>query len=236
MKRFSLLKSEKSGRHYRNRADAGIRLANVLRHYARKGAVVLGLPRGGVAVAAEIAKALKAPLGVVLVRKIPHPNTPEYAIGAVAANQDAFYNQSEIAFIDKSWLQRQETAERDLIKKRQALYYGDRKPPDIRHKIVILADDGIATGFTMEAAVRAVRKQQPAKVVVAVPVAPQDSIDRLERLCDEVIVLDNPGDFMGAVGSHYLEFDQVDDEEVVTLLQEVYDDIRQTAAPRSGPA
>ena len=133
--------------------------------------------------------------------------------------------------VDKAWLKGAEKSARELIEHRRRLYYGeDFTPPEVRGKLVVLVDDGIATGFTMEAAVRAMRKKHAKRIVVAVPVAPRDSVDRLETVADEVVVLDNPENFLGAVGSHYLEFAQVDDEEVRALLREVRDDLRQTAA------
>lgn len=208
---------------YINRQDAGIQLAKALRTLKGKGAVVLALPRGGISVAAEVAKELGAPLGLVMVRKIGHPAFPEYAIGAVAEDQEPVYDERELAAIDGKWLKEAEDAARKLIEQRRQLYFGDNvTPPDVRGKTVVLVDDGIATGLTMEAAVRAMRAKKAKRIIVAVPVAPQDSINMLEAAADEVIVLDDPKDFLWAVGSHYIEFEPVEDEEVREILQEAH--------------
>jgi len=217
--------------YYRNRQEAGKELAEVLAQYRGKSTVVLSLPRGGVVLGAEVAKSLRAPLGVVLVRKIGHPSYAEYAIGAVAEAETPVYNQSEIAGIDKKWLMKAVAAARELIKRRREQYYGDDfTPPNLLNKIVLIVDDGIATGLTMLAAVQAVRNQHPKQVVVAVPVASQESVDELQRSVNQVIVLDNPENFLGAVGAHYQEFEQVSDNQVKSLLREVQHDILNNAA------
>lgn len=214
---------------FRDRSDAGKRLAQVLRHFKSKDTVVLALPRGGIVLGAEVAKELKAPLGLVLVRKIGHPSYSEYAVGAVTESEKPVYNKSELLGLDNTWLKDAEQSARQLIEHRRELYYGeDFTPPEVEDKTVILVDDGIATGLTMEAAVRAMQNKHAKRVIVAAPVAPRDSIDSLDIIADEVVVLDNPDGFLGAVGSHYREFEQVDDEEVRTLLREVRDDVHQT--------
>ena len=214
---------------YIDRQDAGKRLAQVLRHFKGDDVVVLALPRGGIVLGAEVAKELRAPLGLVLVRKIGHPSYSEYAIGAVAEGEKPLYNENEIAGIDKGWLKEAEASAKELIEHRRELYYGeDLVPPEVSGKTVLLVDDGIATGLTMEAAVRAVRNKHPKRLIVAAPVASAESVDTLENIADEVVVLDKPESFLGAVGSHYLEFEQVNDEEVITLLREVRNDVHQT--------
>lgn len=211
---------------YRDRVDAGKRLAQTVRHFKGKNTVVLALPRGGIILGAEVAKELKAPLGLVLVRKIGHPAYPEYAIGALAESEQPVYNQDELLGLDYAWLRDAVSTARQLIEQRRELYYGeDFSPPEVKDKVVILVDDGIATGLTMEAAARAMQSKHAKRVIVAVPVSPRDSIDELKITADEVVVLDNPEDFKGAVGSHYREFNQVDDEEVRTLLRKVRDDV-----------
>jgi putative phosphoribosyl transferase len=207
---------------YVNRQDAGKRLGKVLRHKRGSGVIVLALPRGGVIVAAEVAKEINAPLGLVLVRKIGHPNFPEYAIGAIAEGQKPVYDKSQSVVLDKKWLANAEKAARKVIDQRRQLYYGkDFIPPEISGKSVILVDDGIATGLTMDAAILAVRANKAKRITIAVPVAPQDSLDGLEAIADEVIVLDDPKNFLWAVGSHYLEFEPVEDDEVRALLREM---------------
>lgn len=217
--------------YYIDRQDAGRHLAKVLRRFEGDDVVVLALPRGGIVLAAEVARELEAPLGLVLVRKIGHPTAPEYAIGAVVEDEKPVYNEDEAVIVDTGWLKQAEKSARELIERRRKLYYGkDLAPPDVAGRTVILIDDGIATGLTMEAAVRAVHSKHPKQIIVAVPVASVESVAELEDLADEVIVLDKPARFRGAVGSHYMEFEQVNDEEVKTLLWEVNDDLRKSNA------
>ena len=214
---------------YHNRQDAGKRLGQSLLHYAHKDVVVLALPRGGVVLGIEVAEMLHAPLGVVLVRKIGHPMYEEYAVGAVVEGEPPLYEQDEVRAIDKQWLKSAEMAARKLLWERHNKYYdNERTQPEIKGKVVILVDDGIATGLTMQAAVQAVCHDNPARVVVAVPVASRESVDTLERMTDEVMVLDNPDNFSGAIGSHYVEFNQVNDEEVTSLLKEAKRHVHQT--------
>ncbi len=216
---------------YRNRQQAGKELAKALIRYKGEAAVVLALPRGGIVLGAEVAKSLRVPLGLVLVRKIGHPSYAEYAVGAIAEDETPIYNQSEIANIDKTWLKHAETAARELIVRRREQYYGkDFVAPSLLNKTAIIVDDGIATGLTMQAAVKAVRNKHSKQVIVAVPVASQESVDALKDSVDQLIVLDNPENFLGAVGAHYQEFDQVNDEVVGRLLREVHDDMLQNTA------
>ncbi len=185
---------------------------------------MLALPRGGIVLAAEVARELDVPLGLIQVKKISHPFNPEYAIGAIAEGEQPIYNEDEITDIDSSWLKENENAAHSLIKKRRQLYYGNSiKPPEVSGKTVVIIDDGIATGLTMEAAVRAMQNKSAKHIVVAVPIASAESVSTLSTLVDEVIVLDAPENFLGAVGSHYHEFDQVNDMEVRSLLREVND-------------
>jgi len=208
-----------------DRVDAGKQLAARLGKYHGR-AVVYALPRGGVMVGAEIAKELEAPLDLILVRKIGHPANPEYAIGAVAEGGEPVYNEAERQAVDEAWLAaavRQERAENE--RRRQDYFPEDYKTPDVRDKVAILTDDGIATGLTMEAAVAALSTHHPKEIVVAVPVAPGDSVAHLKTVADEVIVLDSPDNFRGAVGAHYQNFPQVEDDEVIEILEEVRDEL-----------
>ncbi|HEX5797256.1 MAG TPA: phosphoribosyltransferase family protein [Candidatus Saccharimonadales bacterium] len=216
---------------YVDRQDAGRKLAQALKRFRDGDIVVLALPRGGIVLGAEVARTLKVTLDVIGVRKIGHPFHPEYAIGAVVGENTAVYNRNESAAVDKSWLKKAEAEARELIKKRVDLYYHeDFQPIEVNGKTVILVDDGIATGLSMQASVRAMREQGAERIIVAVPVAPADSVETLKTLADEVVVLDNPGMFLGAVGAHYQLFDQVDDEEVKALLKEVNHELQRAVA------
>ena len=206
---------------YINRVDAGHQLAQVLRKFHGDDSVVLALPRGGVVLGAQVARELKIPLGVVLVCKIGHPASSEYAIGAVVEGENIIYSQDGLSGLYEEWIKKKELEARQLIEHRRAIYYTNGLvPPRIDGKTVILVDDGIATGLTMEAAVRAVKKHHPKRVVVAVPVASGENIQKLKELVDEVIVLDDPYEFKGVVGAHYQHFNQITDDEVVELLRE----------------
>lgn len=205
-----------------SRVEAGQRLAKALGRYRGEDAVVLGLPRGGVVLAAEVARGLQAPLGVVMVRKIGHPSSPEYAIGALAEEQVPVYNEQEAAGIDSSWLGKAEASAREANRERSESYYREGlAPPDMEGRLAIVVDDGMATGLTMEAAVRLLLSRGARRVVVAVPVASPESVERLEPVAGEVLVLDPPDHFGSAVGAHYRQFEQIDDAEVKALLWEV---------------
>ena len=205
---------------YLNREDAGAQLVRSLSKFKGKDTVVMGLPRGGVVLAAEVAKKLEAPLGAVLVKRIGHPTYPEYAIGAVAEGAAPVFNQRDLTTLDIEWVKGAIEAATNLIRRRRRIYYDeDLAQPDIARKTVILVDDGIATGLTMEAAARAMLKKKAKAVIVAVPVAAQDSIASLKETTDEVIVLDNPENFLGSVGAHYTGFEQVSNNDVKKILQ-----------------
>lgn len=207
---------------FRDRADAGRRLAAALAEYAgRPDVLVLGLPRGGVVVAAEVAKALGAPLDVCLVRKLGVPGYPELAMGAIAPGgvqvlSDDLIRELRItpAMVDKV-----AAAERAELERRERTYRSHRPPVVVRDRTVILVDDGLATGSTMEAAARAIRQQSPAAVVIAVPVSSWEAAERLAPVADRVVCLDTPHPFH-AVGQWYDHFDQTTDEEVVEVLEE----------------
>ncbi len=205
---------------FKNRTDAGEQLASKLDHYRDDtGVVVLALPRGGVVPGAIVARELHAPFGAVLVRKIGHPSWPEYAVGAVAENDEPLYDSKQRARLDSAWCEAAESAARKLIEKRRVQYYADgAPPPSIQGKTVIVVDDGIATGLTMKAALRYVHTQQPKRVIVAAAVASEEAMYDLHTQADDVIVLVDPREFKGSVGAHYLRFTQVSDDTVVELL------------------
>lgn len=214
---------------YSTRQSAGTQLAEALTRFKDESPLVVALPRGGVVPAAEVARRLHAPLALLLVRKIGHPAYAEYAVGALAENEEPLYSE-EAARLDEEWLLEAEKAARRLIARRRKLYFTDEtRQPAFTGRTVLLIDDGIATGLTMRAAVAALKHKGARKIIVAVPVASTESLHVLAKEADEVIVLDDPENFRGAVGAHYHEFPQVSDEQVRTLLKEVEHDIQQTA-------
>lgn len=204
---------------FKDRKDAGEQLAKKLEDYSGKNVVVLALPRGGVVTGFVVAEALKAPLDIIAVHKVGIPFDPEYAIGAVDEHGASLFNKEETATLDKILLQEAVDTEQMEAKRRSRLYRGDRAPQDLAGKIVLIIDDGIATGLTMRLAVRIVAAQHPEKIVVAVPVAHPEALrDLKEEGADEIIVLESPNTFGDAVGAHYTQFDQVEDAEVITLM------------------
>lgn len=203
---------------FKDRTDAGRQLAKELERYRDKDAVVIALPRGGVVLGYELSRALSLPLDIIITRKIGHPSSPEYAIGVVDEHGMNIFNTGEVDSVDRQWLRQEIREQKEEAHRRSVLYRKGRKPLGLAGKIVIIVDDGIATGYTMQLAVRVVKQQQPQKVVVAVPVAPPEAISLLSKEVDEVIVLESPETFQGAVGSHYAEFEQVDDDEVIRLM------------------
>lgn len=205
---------------YTDREQAGRVLAKELHAYAgRKDVIVLALPRGGVPVAAQIARALAAPLDVLVVRKLGLPWQPEFAAGAIASGGILIMNPAARADIPdlEEVLLPVTRQERDELRRRESLYRGRRPPLDVRDRIAIVVDDGIATGTTMEAAVLALRAMQARSIVIAVPVAAPEAIERLAAITDQVVCLQQPAYFM-AVGQWYEDFPQLSDQEVIGLL------------------
>jgi putative phosphoribosyl transferase len=209
-----------NGSRFRNRSDAGRVLAAKLAAYAKRpDVIVLALPRGGVPVAFEVAQALETPLDVFLVRKLGVPGHEEYALGAIATGGVRVINQDVVrglrippATIDAIAVREQQELER-----RERLYRGDRPGPDVRGRTVILVDDGLATGATMYAAVKALRQQGAGRVVVAVPIAPPETCEELRKAVDDIICAVTPEPFH-AVGLWYEDFSQTTDDEVRDLL------------------
>lgn len=207
---------------FRNRTDAGRKLARALAKYKNRHPVVLALPRGGVPVAAEVAAALDAPLDLVLVRKIGVPNQPELAMGAVTdGNAPTVVCNNEI--IESCGISEQvfdAVANEELaeIERRRRRYIGDRARAEVEGKVAIIIDDGIATGATTLAAIQAVRSRKPKELVLAVPVAPLDTVKKLHSEVDAIVCLDTPEE-LGAIGYFYRDFHQVSDEEVVGTLK-----------------
>ena len=214
-------------RAFSNRAEAGRQLAEKLDKYAgRKDVIVLGLPRGGVPVAYEVAKRLRAPLDVFIVRKLGVPGFEELAAGAIASGGVRVLNEDVMRAIPYAEeaieaVTARETAE---LERRERIYREGRPPPELRDRIAILVDDGLATGATMRAAVKALRQRGVAKIVVAVPVGPPDTCREIEQEADETFCLSTPP-FFQAVGQYYEDFSQTSDEDVRELLSQAAQDI-----------
>ena len=203
---------------FKDRTHAGRVLAEKLKHYRdNPDVVVLALPRGGVPVAFEVAQTLRAPLDVFIVRKLGVPGHEEYAMGAIATGGVRVLNPDLAGMIPSSVVDAVAAREQQELERRERLYRGDRPPVPIEGRIVILVDDGLATGSTMRAAVAAIRKQNPQRIVVAVPVAAPETCDEFRAEVDEVICASTPEPFR-AVGLWYENFDQTSDEEVHALL------------------
>jgi putative phosphoribosyl transferase len=208
---------------FRNRSDAGCRLAEALAGYKDQRPVILALPRGGVPVAAEIAAALGAPLDLVLVRKIGVPSRPELAMGAVVDGGSPLVvrNEEVIALVGIDEKRFNVARDRELaeIERRRRCYIGDRPRADIAGRVVIVVDDGVATGATTRAALRSVAARKPAKLVLAVPVAPTETVELLRQEVDDLVCLESHEHFY-AIGLHYDDFRQVNDDEVRLLLSQ----------------
>ncbi len=206
---------------FRDRTEAGKKLAAALESFKGKDVLVLAIPRGGVVVAREVARALGAPLDVVVTRKIEAPGEPEYALGAVTQEGDVIMDRqaAESLGAGPEYLDSQIEQKRQEVKERMLRFRGDTPYPSLEGKVVIIVDDGIATGSSVGAAVMSVKKRGPKEVVVAVPVAPSDAIDTLAEDGNKVVCLETPGPFL-AIGEFYGSFDQVGDEEVKRILDE----------------
>ncbi len=207
---------------FRDRSEAGRRLAERLMHLAGASPVVLALPRGGVPVGFEIARALEAPLDLVLVRKIGAPFQPELALGAVVdgGRAETVLNEDLVREfqIPEGYLAQEGARQLEEIERRRELYLAGRARVPLEGRTAIVVDDGIATGATMEAALRATRRADPDRLVLAVPVAPADTLERLRPEVDELVCLATPRLF-GAIGAFYDDFRQLTDEQVVDLLR-----------------
>jgi len=215
--------------YFENRTEAGRKLAKRLSSYAnRNDVIVLGVPRGGVPVAFEISQALKAPLDVFLVRKLGAPGHEELAMGAIASGGVRVLDRETIEALGVTELEIESTTvkEQKELERRERVYRGGRPPLDVRGKTVIVVDDGIATGSSMRAGIKALRQMKPARIVVAVPVAPESTCSHLEREVDELVCLDTPELFY-AIGQFYADFSQVTDGEVQGLLRQSAEPVAQ---------
>jgi predicted phosphoribosyltransferase len=207
-------------RRFTDRQGAGVALADALAYYRGADVLVLGLPRGGVPVAARVAEQLNGELDVIVARKLPSPISQELAIGAITADGERYLNEGLISELGVSdlFLSAITRVQRDEARKREQQYRGGRPPLRVTGRIVILVDDGLATGATMHAAARSVRKQHPARLIVAAPVGSREACDALSADADEVVCPWQPEPF-GAVGLYYQNFAQTSDAEVGEILE-----------------
>jgi putative phosphoribosyl transferase len=208
---------------FRDRADAGRYLAELLQKYAGDSdTLVLGLPRGGVVVAFEVARGLGAPMDIFLVRKLGVPGYEELAVGAIASGGILVINQDVAQSIRISQARIKEIATKEAkeLKRREQAYRGNRPPIEVEGRTIIIVDDGLATGATMRAAVDALRKQNPHKIVVAVPVASIEACEEFRTKADDIVCGITPA-YFNAVGAWYDDFGQTSDEEVIHLLREI---------------
>lgn len=205
-----------------DRRDAGLRLAEKLKKYKGvKGVLVLALPRGGIVTALEIARAISAPLDVLIVRKIGFPGQPELAIGAVSETGAVVLNRNIVAYghVSKDYIEHEVSAQKKEIDRRKKLYRGDKGIEKFEGRTIILVDDGVATGATMKAAIVTLKEEKIERLVAALPVSPMDTADEIGAMVDEFICLHVTSDFM-SVGQFYTDFAQVTDEEVTEILKE----------------
>jgi len=209
---------------FKDRFDAGEQLAKALAKFKKEDCVVLAIPRGGLQIGFVVAKKLCFPLEVILTKKIGHPYNPEFAIGAVGLFDMIVSSEAKEA--PQEYIDKQTKEIRELLVERQKMYMGARRPASLNGKTVIIVDDGIATGTTMLLTVKLVRKSNPKKVIVAIPVAPPDAVKRIGEEADEVVCLSKPVLF-SAVGEFYGMFPQVSDETAIGLLKEANDWVRQ---------
>jgi putative phosphoribosyl transferase len=217
---------------FRDRTEAGKHLATKLTRYKdRPDVLVLALPRGGVPVAFEVAQALRVPLDIFLVRKLGVPGHEELAMGAIATGDVRVLNEDTIDYLGIPQNVIDSIAEKELkeLKRRERAYRGNRPEPDVKDKTVILIDDGLATGSTIRAAAQALRRQAPARIIVAVPVSAQETCDEYLIGVDEIVCAVTPEPFFG-VGQWYLDFSQTTDEEVRDLLAQARGETKKSSA------
>jgi len=210
----------RSSEPFLNRMQAAELLAQKLEKLTDKNTVILGIPRGGIVIAKNIARKLSVDFDIVLSRKIPAPFNPEFAIGAIGENGKVFLNKTALCEIGakQDYIKKASRHESEEIKRRAKLYRKVKSKLVLEEKTVIISDDGVATGATMQAAIWAVRQEKPSKVIIALPVGPYDAIVKLADESDEILCLRIP-EFFSAVGQFYIDFPQIEDNQVLELLK-----------------
>lgn len=203
---------------FSDRVEAGKLLAKALEKYRTEDAIIFGLPRGGAVVAAEVAKTLHKPLDLIIVRKIGHPDNPEYALCATSINGHLVCDEAELAQVNPKWFQEELERQKTRAKEQYELYLAGRESISAKGKIAIIVDDGIATGLTIKAAIKEIKQQNPKQVIVAVPVLPKDIASELKSQVNGLVALEIPEEFAGSVGAYYEHFPQVSDKEVIHIL------------------
>lgn len=204
---------------FKDREDAGRRLAEALSGYKGDETVIYALPRGGVVLGSEIARILRAPLDLVITRKIGYPGNEECAVCAVAEDGDMICDSSGVSMVDPEWLKAQAEKERVEAVRRRQVYLKGRAPLAVEDKTAIIVDDGVATGLTIILAIRELKHRGPKKIVVAVPVASEQAAEMIRQEADELVALDIPS-YFAAVGAYYDSFPQLADEEVIGLMEQ----------------
>lgn len=209
---------------FKNRQDAGRQLSQLLKKYKDTPVVVYALPRGGVVVAVEISRFLHAPIDLIFAHKIGHPFQPEYAVAAISEGGHMIGPAPDIVqSFGKEWLEREKANQIKEIKRKREKYLKARKEIPVENKIAILVDDGIATGLTMQVGINELKDRHPKKIVVAVPVAPKSTANLIKEMVDDFVGIEiEDYNFLGAVGAYYEEFNQVEDEEVIEILNSEY--------------
>lgn len=212
--------------HFKTRTHAGQQLAEALKNvlaikYQGMDSVIYALPRGGVPLGFQVATVLNMPLDLIIPRKIGHPSNPEFAICAVTEAGETICNAEAIADVDLTWLEQQKEEEKFEAKRRRECYLENREPCPVTGKLAILVDDGIATGLTMRAAIHDIKNQHPDKIIVAIPVMPEEMAKMLATEVDEVVALLIDPNYQGSVGSYYQYFHQLCDDEVIRLINQL---------------
>jgi putative phosphoribosyl transferase len=201
-----------------DRHAAGIKLAQELREFKNREVVLYALPKGGVPVAYEVAKALQLPMDIIIVQKICHPISRDYGICAIAETGETVCYETGLCGLDGSWLNYEMYMKQEEAKRQRALYKLNQPSQSAENKIAVLIDDGISTGITMKAAIQALQDQWPEKIIIATPVAPHETVRELSALVDTVVVLNDDREYRGDTSSYYVDFKDISDQEIVSLL------------------